>query len=35
MVEKKIEICKLEVQMPPSLLFLDEDFGSFSPIVLH
>jgi hypothetical protein len=27
-VEKKIEICKHEVQMPPSLLFLDEDLGS-------
>jgi hypothetical protein len=27
-VEKKIEICKQEVQMPPSLLFLDEDLGS-------
>jgi hypothetical protein len=25
-VEKKI--CKQEVQMPPSLLFLDEDLGS-------
>jgi hypothetical protein len=27
-VEKKIEICKQEVKMPPSLLFLDEDLGS-------
>jgi hypothetical protein len=27
-VEKRNEICKQEVQMPPSLLSLDEDLGS-------
>jgi hypothetical protein len=32
-VEKKKEICKQEVQMPPSLLFLDEDLGSLHFVV--
>jgi hypothetical protein len=27
-VEKKIEICKQELKMPSSLLFLDEDLDS-------